>query len=235
MARFTQSLQPNDPTIYTIDQKLELGAEGVTPDGRKYVYGRQNASTAALVGKLYQSMATTTGWQSVACAASAIGSYTITTTGTITATLNQLAGGYVVVNTLVGVGWTYKIKGNTAASGAVCTITLEDPIKVALDATSTIDIIAGPFSFIEIWDYSNHDGTVVGVAAAPITASYYGWYQKKGPCGLLIDSSNVAVGVNVYASAAVDGAGGPTGTYTRIGTAITAGSSGEYAMVDLNI
>ena len=217
---------------------MELGAEGVTPDGRKYVYGRQNATNAALVGKLYQSMATTTGWQSVACAAAAIGSNTITTTGTITATLNQLAGGYVVVNTLVGIGWTYKIKGNTAASGAVCTITLEDKIQVALDTTSTIDIIAGPFSFIEIWDFSNHDGTVVGVAAAPIPASYYGWYQKKGPCGVLVDSGGVALGLDVSASDDVDGAVGPyeeEASTVYVGRAITAGSSTEYAMIDLNI
>lgn len=238
MARFTQSLQPNDPTIYTSDQKLELGTTGVTPDGRKYRYGKQNASTAALVGKLYQAVAQTTGWQSLSVAAAAIGSKTVTTTSTMTATLNLLAGGYLVVNTNVGIGWTYKIAGNTACSGAVCTITLEDPIQVALDTTSTVDLVANPFSAIEIWDYSNHDATVVGVAASPIPASDYGWYQIKGPCGVLVDSGGIAVGLDVSASDDVDGAVGPLeeeATSVYVGRAMTAASSTEYGMVDLNI
>ena len=238
MARFTQSLQPNDPTIYTSDQKLELGTTGVTPDGRKYRYGRQNASTAALVGKLYQSAATTAGWQSLSVAAAAIGAKTVVTTSTMTATVNLLAGGYLVVNTNTGIGWTYKIAGNTACSGTVCTITLEDPIQVALDTTSTVDLIQGPWGAAEIWDYSNHDGTLVGVAAAPITAAYYGWYQIKGPCGTLVDSGGISVGLDVSASDDVDGAVGPLeeeATSVYVGRAITAGSSTEYAMVDLNI
>jgi hypothetical protein len=153
----------------------------------------------------------------------------------MTATVNQLAGGYLVAMAGTGIGWTYKIVGNTACSGAVCTITLEEPIVVAFDTTTDVDLIANPFGAIEIWDFTNHDGMPVGVAAAPIPASYYGWFQIGGPCGLLIDSGGVAVGVNVYASAAVDGCGDATSTYGFIGTAITAGSSTEYAMVDLNI
>lgn len=234
MARLTQSLQPNDPFIYTSDQKMELGNIGVTPDGRKYRYGRQNSSTAAVAGKLYQSVAETTGWQAVSVTSAAKGATSVTTTGTMTATANQLAGGYLVVSTGTGAGWTYKIIGNTAASSAVCTIYLEEPIQVAL-ASATIDLIANPYGAIEIWDYSNHDGTPVGVAVAPITAAYYGWYQIGGPAGLLIDSGNITVGANVYASAAVDGCGDATATYGFIGTAITGGSSTEYAMVDLNI
>lgn len=235
MARLTTTLEPNDPSVYTSDKKFDLGGFGVTPDGRKFRYGRQNASTAAIAGKLYQGGAETTTWQALAIAASVAGSKTITTTSTITATKDQLAGGYVVISTTPGLGYTYKIVGNTAASGAVCTITLEEAIVVALTTGTTIDLVADPYSVVEIWDYSNHDGKVVGVAASAITAAYYGWYQVGGPCGVLVDSGAVAVGVNVYASAAVDGSVDATATYAYVGTAMTAGSSAEYAMVDLNI
>lgn len=235
MAKFVTSLEPNDPFTTTAEAQLELGTVGVTAGGRAYRYVRCNASTATVAGSLYQSAATTTTWQALSIAAAAKGAKTITTTSTITATKDQLAGGFVVVSTTPGQGYTYKITGNTAASAAVCTITLEDPIQIALTTGTTIDLIMSPYDRVEIWDYSNHDGDVVGVSPIIIPAGYYGWLQFKGPCGTLVDSGNMTIGKPMYASAAVDGAVDETSTYGYVGIAMEAGSSGEFAMVDLNI
>jgi len=237
MARLTTSLQPGDLSINSSTAQLELGTIGETADGRRFRYVRAGA-TALVPGVLYQSAAETTTWQDLDVAAASAGATSITTTSTLTATLNQLAGGYVVVtNDSSYPGYLYKIKGNTAASAAVCTITLEEPLRKAIvgGTSSDIDIILSPYDRVEIWDYSNHDGTPVGVGVGAITATYYGWLQVGGPAALLIDSGNITVGANVYASAAVNGCGDATSTYGWIGTAMTGGSSTEYAMVNLNI
>jgi Tfp pilus assembly major pilin PilA len=240
MARLTTTLEPNDPSVYTSDKKFDLGGFGITPDGRKYRYGRQNASTAAVAGKLYQSNAQDTTVQALAIAAAPAGTKTITTTtATATVTKDQLAGGYVVVVSTPGQGFYYKITGNTAATTAVFTITLEEPIVVALTTGSVIDIIADPYGNIEIMDATNHDGMLIGVAASNITASYYGWYQVAGPCGVLSDGTMV-VGEIVVASNGTDGAvevgvGGSTEIQAFVGQAITAIATAEYGMIDLMI
>ena len=237
MSRIVKSLAPQDIYTSTVDNQFELGGFGETDDGRKFVYVQQNASAASVAGSLYQSQAeSAANWEAIAMATAAVGAKTVVSTGTVTLLVNALAGGYMTVSTGTGKGYTYKIAGNTAATGAVVTIYLEDALQVALATGSTyVDVVPSPFKSVELWDYSNHDGMPVGVAVSVIPVSYYGWMQVKGPAGLLIDSSGVAVGVNVYASAAVDGCGDATSTYGFVGTAITAGSSTEVAMVSLNI
>jgi hypothetical protein len=237
MTRLTTALAPTDIFTVTSDKRFDLGGLGVTPDGRRFRYVRCNASTATVAGKLYQSTAQTTAWQNLSIAAATAGTYSITTTSTITATKDQLIGGYVAITVTPGQGYLYRIAGNTAASAAVCTITLEDPIQVALTTSSKIDVIMDPYNLIEIWDYTNHDGTPVGVAVSVITAGYYGWVQVGGSCCVLGDSNTVVVGQNVSASTAVDGAVGINGAYTTapIGTAITGIASTEYGMVYLNM
>lgn len=228
-------ITPQDVMSESSVQTTNLGALATTGDGRYFRYVLVGG-TALVPGKLYQSAAETTGWENLACAAASAGATSITTTSTITATLNQLAGGYLTVTASTGAGYVYKIKGNTAASSAVCTIYLEDPLQTDIAVTtSTVDIVLSPFNKVELWDYSNHDGVAVGVAVYPVTAAYYGWVQVKGPASLLADSGALGVGVNVYASAAVDGAGDATATYGFIGTAMTGISASEYGIVNLNI
>jgi Tfp pilus assembly major pilin PilA len=239
MARLTTTLEPNDPSKFTVDQKFDLGGFGVTPDGRKYRYGRQNASTAAVAGKLYQSNAQDTTVQALAIAAATAGTKSITTTSTATVTKDQLIGGYVAVVSTPGQGFYYKITGNTAATAAAFTVTLEEPIVVSLTTGSVIDIIADPYGNIEIMDATNHDGMLIGVAVANITAAYYGWYQVAGPCAVLSDGTMV-VGEIVVASNGTDGAvevgvGGSTEIQAFVGQAITAITTAEYGMIDLMI
>jgi hypothetical protein len=238
MSKLTANTQaiPQDLFTESSTQQLDLGAEVTAGDGRRYRYVLVGG-TALVPGSLYQSPAETTSWQALAIASASAGATTITTTSTVTVTANQLVGGYVAISTgATAKGYLYKIKSHPAATAAVVTITLEDPLKTVLTAgTHTIDLIASPYSKVELWDYTNHDGMPVGVAVYPVTAAYYGWIQVGGPAALLIDSGNVGVGVNVYASAAVDGCGDATATYGFIGTAVTAGSSTENAIVNLNI
>jgi hypothetical protein len=237
MARLTTTLEPNDPSVYTIDKRFDLGGIGVTPDGRRFRYGRQNSSTAAVPGKLYQSGAEDTTLQALSVAAATAGTKTITTTSTATVTKDQLAGGYVAITITPGLGYYYKIVSNTAATAAVFTVTLEEPIVVSLTTATDIDIIADPYGAIEIMDATNHDGMLIGVAVAPITASYYGWYQVGGVCAVLSDGGT-AVGLLVVASNGTDGAvetsvNASTEAQMIVGQTVTAVTTAEYGLVNL--
>ena len=216
-----------------------LGTLATAGDGRYYRYVLCDGTTAVVVGKLYQGSAEATTWQNLACAAAAVGATSITTTTTLTATLNQMAGGYVTVTASTGLGYTYKIKGNTAASSAVCTIYLEDPILVAMTVTtSTIDIILSPYAGV-VLSNSTISSAPVGVSVFPITAAYYGWLQVRGPASVLADGS-IAVGDIVVASngtsGAVEiGANASTEAQAPVGTALTGISTTEYGFIMLHI
>lgn len=240
MARLGGDLQVSPQELMTDSsiQMAMLGTRATTGDGRYFRYVKCGG-TALVPGKLYQGPATTTGWQALAIAAAAKGDVSITTTSTVTVTANQLAGGYVLVSTTPGLGYQYKISRHAAASGAVVTLYLEDPIQVALTTGTTIDLIASPFAEIELSDASNHDAAIVGVAVYPVTAEYYGWVQVAGPANVLADGTLV-VGELAVASNGTDGAvevavGGSTEIQIPVGQCNTAVSTGEYGSVYLTI
>ena len=224
-----------DPTVATTP--LELGARATTGDGRYFRWAKAGAS-ALVPGKLLSAPAETTGWQDLDIAAAAIGDTTITTTSTITATANQLSGGYVVVTNGTGAGWTYKISSNPAVTGAVCTITLEDSIQATTANTVDVDLIASPLSGV-VLAAATQVAAVVGAACFNVPASNLGWIQVAGPIGLLADASAPTVGAMVVQSDDTDGAVGLFETdalaYPVIGTALTGMTSAEYGMVNLKI
>jgi hypothetical protein len=215
-----------------------LGSKFVAGDGREYRYVQCDATTAIVPGKLYQAQAETTAWEALAIAASAIGATSITTTATLTATLNQFAGGYVAVTATPGMGYQYKIKGNTAATGAVCTIYLEDPILVALSTASTIDVVLSPYTGVIIGVGSTLNSAPIGVAVYPIPASYYGYLQTKGVATVLADSGTVVVGDRIVPSVATAGAVGTTANTSLsavIGYGLSGIASADYGFVMLNM
>ena len=219
----------------------ELGDKILTSDGREFIYVL-NGGTATVAGSIYQSPAETTGAQSRIVSAAAVGAMEVTTTDTLTATVNQFAGGYVVVTgeAGTGIGETYRIKSHPAASAAVCTFTLEDPIRVALSAASQVDIVAHPCAGVIINPITPSSG-VVGVAVNAITAAQYGWLCVKGSTGVLNDSNGaITVGRRVVAGRTVAGAlrmevSGTTEDMPYLGTALTGIAASEVGLVNLNI
>lgn len=212
---------------------LNLGAKAYTGDGREYRFVLAGG-TALVPGKLQQTPAETTGWENLAVAAAAVGATSITTTSTVTVTANAWAGGYVMVTTNTGAGYQYKIKSNPAKTAAVVTITLEDPILVALDTTSTIDVIANPYSGV-IVNPASASGAPIGVGVFPVTAAQYGWIQVAGVANILSDGGT-AVGLAVVASNATAGAVETlTGTQAPVATALTGVSTTEYGSFLLHL
>ncbi len=218
-------------------QGTTLGALATSGDGRFFKYVLAGGTTLA-VGKVQSAPAETTTWQDLDIAATSVGDTSITTTSTLTVTANALAGGYVTVTNGTGIGYTYGIKSNPAATSAVVTIQLSDPIQVASPNTVDIDFIASPFSGV-VLNAATTVAIPVGVAIYPITNAQYGWIQTGGPVSVLADASAPTIGANVFVSDDTDGAVGLYETdaagYAFIGQALTGMTSAEYGMVYLNL
>lgn len=220
-----------DLTYNSTVKALELGTRAVTSDGRSFRFVLAGAS-ALVPGTLLQAPAEVTTHQNLACAAAAIGDTEVTTTTTLTCTANQYAGGFISVGVTPGQGYLYKIASHPAATGAVVTLTLEDPIRVALTTSSRIDLVLSQFSGVII-NPTTATSNPIGSAVTAVTAAQYGWAQNGGTCCLLADGT-VVVGTNLVASNATAGAvEAATGVQASIGLAITGIATTEYGAVKL--
>ena len=114
-------------------------------------------------------------------AASVAGDRTMTITESAI-TLNQLAGGYVVMgHNSAATTQNRRIISNTASSGTTCTITLDGPIHVA--GTHAVEIIPSIYKNLQTTN-SDYDG-VAGVPAITTTTGNYFWVQTWGPCWIV--------------------------------------------------
>lgn len=216
----------------------ELGEKIFTSDGRAFRYVKVGA-TALTAGTVVQTSAEDTAVESILVAATAVGAKSVTTTGTVTVTANEYAGGYLVATGEGGTGngLIYRIKSHPAATAAVVTLTLEDPLQVAFTALTQVDLVRNPYSGVVV-NPTTASGAVIGVAVNDITANQYGWIQCEGVCPVLADASGACtVGGVVTASNQTAGAveDGDTDTQAIVGVAVTGIASGEYGLVKLAI
>lgn len=210
-----------------------LGGLATTGDGRYFRWALAGA-VALVPGKLQQNSAEVTGNQNLAVAAAAIGATQVVTTSTVTVTANQLAGGYVMVTTSTGAGYQYQIGSHAAVTSAALTLNLVDPIIVALDTNSRVDLDPSPYMSI-IVSPTTATGFSVGVAVAATPAAGYGWIQTRGVANVLADGT-VVVGTSVCASNGTAGAVEATaGVQGLVGTAMTGIATTEYGSINLNI
>ncbi len=219
----------------SVNSLHDLGSLAATNDGRVFRYCKAGA-TALVMGKLQQASAEdTTNFQNLTATASSAGDISITTTSTVTLTVNQLAGGFLtVVSATTGAGQVLKIKSHAAATAAVVTLNLEDPVVVATTGTVKIDMIPNPFSAVVV-NPATATSAPVGAAVFNITAAYFGWLQVKGQTSLLADGT-VVVGTELVASNATAGAvEAATGVQAYIGTALTGIATTDYGFVNLKI
>jgi len=218
--------------------KINLGALYVAKDGRKYRYVKAGAS-ALVAGELVQTPAEDTGDQSLAIAAASVGDTTVTTTGTVTVTADQYAGGYLITTGEGGTGngIAYKIKSHPAATAAVVTITLEEPIQVALSTSTQIDLVYDPYNGV-IQNPTTASGAVLGVAVNDITAAQYGWVQTSGVAAVLSQGGATVGQVQVASNGtagAVEAGADATDAQAIVGYAVTGIATGEYGAVRLTL
>lgn len=212
-------------------------------DGREFVLV-QNGTVALASGKLVQSAPITAAHQNLDVTAFTAASTSTGLPATVTATLgagavtvNQYAGGFVVVNDNTGEGQTLKIASHPAAdASASLTITLEDSPVTALDATSEICLIPNPYTLVVV-NPTTATNTPIGVALYPIaatvagTTNVFGLIQSKGPVSCLADGT-IGVGLGIMPSTNTAGAVMVIdATGANIGRALQAGVSTEYRTI----
>jgi hypothetical protein len=186
MSQLSTSAVVAPQNLYTSSstKQATIGEKFVSPDGRVFRYTK-NGGTAMVRGKLYQSPAEdATNMEDLTCTATSANATSITTTSTVTLTANQCAGGYlVVVSASAGAGQISRISSHAAASGAVVTFNLEDPLVAATTGTVKIDVIPNPYDGVVVAP-TTATGMPVGVAIHAVAANEYGWIQTHGiaPC-----------------------------------------------------
>ncbi len=225
---------PQDLYVESTVQNADLGVTAFTEDGRAFRYAKAGG-VALVAGTLLQSSAEVSANQDEAPTATAnIGDVSVAVTA-MTATANELAGGYMIVTVTPGVGTMYLIAGNTAMSASAGTITLAEPLRVALTTTSRLDFVKSPCSGVIINPTSASSG-VVGVAVRAATASTFGWIQVGGVASILADGA-LAVGTNLIASNATAGAveagADAADLQARVGIAMTSIATTENGAVKL--
>lgn len=229
-------IAPGDLTMdvaATTASLSQLGALCFSPDGRSFRVASAGG-TALVPGKLQQTSAEVTANQDLAVAAAAIGATSVTTTSTVTVTANQYAGGLLVVTVTPGQGYAYLISSHPAATAAALTLTLAEPLVVALTTSSRIDLVANRFAAV-IVNPTTASSAPCGAAVHAVTANQVGFVQVGGSAALLADAGGaVTVGDSVVASNQTAGAvENSTGAQAVVGTALTGIASNEYGAVNL--
>lgn len=212
----------------------------VTTDGNGNYFRYVLAGASSLVaGNAIQAPAQVTTHDQLTPAAAAVGAtqVTIALDPTNAATANQYAGGFVMVDTTPGEGYSYPIISHPAiAASASGVFTLGRPIQVAWTTSSRVTLVPNRFKGVIQSPVTTQTGTCVGVAVYPITAAQYGWIGCGGEFATLI-AGTPAVGAAVVVPGTAAGCvvvdGAATATEV-IGSMMVTGVDGKILPVRWN-
>jgi len=221
------------------DQMMTLGQIAQTSDGREFRYGKAGVSALA-PGLMNVGPPVVPDHVNLVTAAAAVGATSVTVTlANTAATANQYAGGVLYGNvTSTGLGIGYRIKGNPAAAAlATLVVQLDEPIKVAFTATTTINLFKSQYDATIVAPASASGAVPVGVfTGASLTAAYFGWLQVRGPAPLQCAATVYTLGEMVTQSTQTAGNGTLwTTTQPVYGVAAQLGISTQYQLVNLNL
>ena len=203
----TINLSYGQEKVETSEQKQKLGTRATTSDGRVFYYAENGGTAIDHGGYLVDGLAAVAAHDmDVAAAATSAGETTFTSGTSLTTTKDQYKDGYLYFNDGPGQGETYKVKSNTAVSGATgLSITIDEPdgLRTALTTSSLFGLMYSPYKDIKIID---GDGTmttgVIGVTVIPVTADYFCWVQTAGPCSVRLGAQVGVVGDGIAVSQA---------------------------------
>lgn len=189
-------------TIYDSSYDSLCGVRFNTTDGRQVIMVRNGGTEIGVAaissGLLVQAPAEITTWNNLAITVptatpATAGTYQIlVTNGGTKLNVNEYANGYLLVSANTGVGQTLQIASHQAAAASgTFIVTLQDPIQVTLDATSTVTLVRNPYIGVVV-SATGLTGTVVGASFYAIAAGTASTYD--GTSGAL-----TAQGQPVYA------------------------------------
>jgi hypothetical protein len=180
-------------SIYEISavQKERIGLLRVLSDGRKFRYAKAGASALGM-GKFACAAPTAAAVINKACPTSVpVGTRSVALTiASATYAMDYFNGGYLQIN---DTGAQYEITGSTAvSSGTAITISLEDPIKIALTSSMEFTLVQSPWMATVELASGTLVGTPAGVSPMDVTAAYFYWAQTGGIANCLEDGTPAA-------------------------------------------
>ncbi len=224
-------------------QKHRLGTIRPLADGRQFVYIKAGATNLA-PGKLTTPAVTDpTNTANLVPTAANIGDRLITLTNgdhALANVANAYAEGWIYVNLHAANGAVaYKIKSHAAiAANTAGTFYIYDKIRGAnIAAGNGCSLLKNKYSGVLI-KANTATGCALGVPVFSITANYYAWVQKKGPCAVLTQGTLVVGDVAIYDATTV-GAVGPNANggemKNAIGRVLQVNANGHYSLIDLDL
>lgn len=174
-------------TIYDTSYDSLCGVRFNTNDGRQVVMVRNGGTEIAVAaissGLLVQAPAEITTWNNLAITVptaypATAGTYQVLVTNAGTKlNVNEYQNGYAIVSAGTGIGQTLQIASHqAAAASATFVLTLQDPIQVTLDATSTITLVRNPYIGVVV-SSASLTGVVVGASFYTIAAGTASTYD----------------------------------------------------------
>jgi hypothetical protein len=225
-----------DPFKESAVKQHAFGERAETQDGRIFRYAK--AAETITIGKVTVSKAIDATLINCAVTAVApIGATSVSfTNAATTAVANEYAEGFAIISYGTGAGQILKVASHAAwTSAGASTVTLEDPLTVALDTTSKIEFTHNPWAGVYMTAGSVTKPT--GGSLRAFTSDYYGWFQTKGIFPGIADGT-VTAGYELMTDGSTEGDVELLGTYTQaysIGQAIKATASGYFHPVWLAI
>jgi len=202
-----------------------LGTELHLQDGRRFRWGRNGNATAAR-GKLYQSEVPDGNFDTLAVPSSTsnvAGSRDLVVTLPANSIVENLwKEGYAVIEAAAGGGFgnAYKIESHPASAGSedvTFRLAPGNGLQQALTTSDKVTFMKHHMDAVIIHP-APPTAPVVGVPTVSHVANYYGWFQYKGPCAVLVVGTHV-IGGGIAATGTVTGS--PDGSVEAIGTIIT--------------
>lgn len=220
-------LSPTEIRASTTVQEGVLGGRVETLDGRIYRYA-QNASSALVAGNLLQAPAINSKSINIVCsaAAAALATSVSVTLASSTAAVNEFADGFMVVNDVDGEGIAYRIGGNLPSVATALTLTLSEPLQVALTTSTEVSLI-NTFRDVVQSVATTLTGAPIGGTDKAYAADEYFWLHTGGP-GSVLNGDSAVVNQMLMAgttagSVLIADAGDP-----QVGKAMQAHVSGEH-------
>jgi hypothetical protein len=236
---------PNPNEEHSV-KRHPLGTILVDPSGgRAWRYGL-NGGVALGAGKLVQSEVHVAHHEDMPAGTEPADETTISITPPSTdVPEDDYDEGFLWVNDAAGEGEIHRVLTTPAISaGATGNIELyaNDPIVTAFEAATTVSLIRHAGAQVIVHPSPPTAG-LYGVPNIPITAAYYGWFQFRGPCPVLLDDGSVAfaAGNHVRASDGVDGAvefldrDGSGENEPEVGVCLVVSVDTEYGLINLTL
>lgn len=228
-----------------------IGQRVCFDDGREYVYCRSGVNATIAAGTLVDQGIAESGNTAIDGSLTAAGAGATqvildntgdTMMGTAAAanthpTKDLYAGGYLLIEDDAGEGYSYRIKGNTLADADIkTTLTLFDPLKVAVTTATDVQIVNNPYADVITHDASAPQVTVgcavVAVTGVASTRQYF-WAQTRGMGIVKVAASGgtITPGLPLVADDTTDGTVKlyvETELLQIVGHATTDGTSGAH-------